>query len=136
MLNKELNPYETPTPPKGIDGILAVNRINRLCCEFAIREATDQVGVFDTARVRVRALALIREHVRPQYSRVCSRAKIVNYAHVRTPNIESLGCRRWGNGSLTFSTVSIHNPPPWVEVFFGGKSNLPKVAIVDSKVCL
>ncbi|VDK35901.1 unnamed protein product [Taenia asiatica] len=133
LLNKELNPYETPTPPRGIDGMLAVSRINRLCCEFAIREATDQVGVFDTAKVRERALALVREHVRPQYNRVCARTKIVNYAHVRTPNIESLGCRRWGNGSLTFSTVSIHNPPPWVEVFFGSKPNLPKVAIVDSK---
>ncbi|KAL5107924.1 hypothetical protein TcWFU_006875 [Taenia crassiceps] len=133
LLNKELNPHEAPTPSKGIDGMLAVNRVNRLCCEFAVREATDQVGVFDTAKVRARALALVRKHVRPQYSRVCSRAKIANFAYVRTPHIESLGCRRWGNGSLTFSTVSIHNPPPWVEVFFGSKLSLPKVAIVDSK---
>nr|CDS19557.1 thioredoxin domain containing protein 11 [Echinococcus granulosus] len=133
LLNNKLNPHETPTPSKSIDGMLAVNRINRLCCEFAVREATDQIGVFDTAKVRARALALIREQVRPRYSPVCSRAKPVNYTHVRTPNIEALGCRRWGNGSLTFATVSIHNPPPWVEVFFGSKSNLPKIAIVDSK---
>uniref|UniRef100_A0A915EZY4 Thioredoxin domain containing protein 11 n=1 Tax=Echinococcus canadensis TaxID=519352 RepID=A0A915EZY4_9CEST len=133
LLNNKLNPHETPTPSKSIDSMLAVNGINRLCCEFAVREATDQIGVFDTAKVRARALALIREQVRPRYSPVCSRAKPVNYTHVRTPNIEALGCRRWGNGSLTFATVSIHNPPPWVEVFFGSKSNLPKIAIVDSK---
>ncbi|VDM16763.1 unnamed protein product [Hydatigera taeniaeformis] len=133
LLKKEFNPYEAPTSVKGIDGMLAVARINRLCCEFAVAEATDQVGVFDTAKVRTRALALISEQARPRYSRICSKAKVVNYAHVRTPKIEALGCHRWGNGSLTFSTVSIHNPPPWVEVFFGNKSNLPKVAIVDSK---
>ena len=134
LLNSDIDPYETPAPTNNIDGVLAVSNINRRCCEFAVIEATNMVGVFDTARIRGRALSLVRGRVRPQYNRSCVRTDVVNYARVRTPSIEALGCRRWGNDSLTFFTVSAHNPPPWVEVLLGSKDDLPRVSIVDSKV--
>ncbi|KAM7543016.1 hypothetical protein Aperf_G00000011465 [Anoplocephala perfoliata] len=135
LLDSERNPYEDALPFDGVDGLLAVSTLNRQCCEFAIREATDQVGVFNTPGVRTRALDLIRGNREPRYNRTCPTTRPVDYANTTTiPEIAALGCQRWGNDSLTFFTVSSHNPPPWAHDLCGTKKkNLPRVAIIDSK---
>ncbi|VDD79097.1 unnamed protein product [Mesocestoides corti] len=134
LLNDERKPNESPVPYKGIDGLFLVSKINRRCCEFAVQEATNQVGVFSTSKVRAHALALLKGQTELEHGRICPQDELKNYTHVKAPSIDGLGCRRWGNDSLTFVTVSARNPPPWVNVLIGDEGNLPAISIIDSKV--
>nr|CDS27387.1 thioredoxin domain containing protein 11 [Hymenolepis microstoma] len=136
LLNYDLNPYDDVSQYEGIEDIFVVRSLNRRCCEFAIREATHRSGIFNTQGVRAYALDLIRGKANPEYNRLCQSSYPINYAKFKmdVANITAMGCHRWGNGSLTFFTVSSHNSPHWVRDLFGeDKSQLPRVAIVDAR---
>ncbi|VDN96057.1 unnamed protein product [Rodentolepis nana] len=136
LLNYNLNPYDDVSQHEGIEDIFVIRTLNRRCCEFAIQEATHHSGIFNTQDVRAYAIDLIRGRAKPEYNRLCQNSSPINYAKVKmnAANITAMGCHRWGNGSLTFATISSYNSPHWVRDLFGeNKSQLPRVAIVDAR---